>query len=216
MTDAIDLILVRHGNTFGPGDPVVWVGKGEDVPLVESGRAQAALFGETLRAANWSPTGAVCGGLVRQLQHLELATGGTPPPQRTSDLNEVDYGLWGGLSTEAIVESFGPAEVEGWNVRSEIPSGADWPESGPDIEARVASFAATVARGDFGPRVLACSSNGLLRWFLKLVPGAFDGAIERGEFKVKTGHYGRLSHGPSGWSISTWNQHPGTPLTGSD
>ena len=33
----IELLLVRHGNTFAPGDRVVWVGKGQDLPLVESG-----------------------------------------------------------------------------------------------------------------------------------------------------------------------------------
>ena len=47
----IELLLVRHGNTFSPGDRVSWVGRGEDLPLVESGRAQASALGATLRAA---------------------------------------------------------------------------------------------------------------------------------------------------------------------
>ena len=39
----VELLLVRHGNTFGPGDAVTWVGAREDLPLVESGEAQARM-----------------------------------------------------------------------------------------------------------------------------------------------------------------------------
>ena len=38
----------------------------------------------------------------------------------------------------------------------------------------------------------ACSSNGLLRWFLGLMDGALERAIAEGGFKVRTGHYGML------------------------
>lgn len=55
------ILLARHGNTFGPGDTPVWVGAKEDLPLVESGEAQARALGEALAAAGLTPGRIVCG-----------------------------------------------------------------------------------------------------------------------------------------------------------
>lgn len=210
----VELLLVRHGNTFGPGDAIVWVGKGQDLPLVESGRAQARRLRDALQASDWSPTAALSGGLKRQVEHLEIATGGTPEPSRVEALDEVDYGVWGGLSTEEIVERFGSEAVMGWNERSEWPKDADWPETREEVQARVRAFANAVADGEFGERVIACSSNGLLRWFLDLVPNGFEDAVVSNSFKVRTGNVCRLiaqrpnSTGDVDWSIDRWNLAP--------
>ena len=45
------ILLARHGNTFGPGDRIVWVGAQEDLPLVEKGEEQARALGNALRGA---------------------------------------------------------------------------------------------------------------------------------------------------------------------
>ncbi len=210
----IELLLVRHGNTFAPGDRIVWVGSGEDLPLVESGRAQARAFAETLERAHWRPTAALSGGLKRQVEHLELATAGAPALGVHAALNEVDYGRWGGRTTDEIVAEHGDAAVSAWNERSEWPQDAGWPESLAEVRARVSSFADEVASGQHGGRVLVCSSNGLLRWFLGLVPGALEEAIEGAAFKVKTGHVGRMEwHRPGGWRVASWNQPPTSPLS---
>ncbi len=210
----IELLLVRHGNTFAPGDRIVWVGSGEDLPLVESGRAQARAFAETLERAHWRPTAALSGGLKRQVEHLELATAGAPAPGVHAALNEVDYGRWGGRTTDEIVAEHGDAAVSAWNERSEWPQDAGWPESLAEVRARVSSFADEVASGQHGGRVLVCSSNGLLRWFLGLVPGALEEAIKGAAFKVKTGHVGRMEwHRPGGWRVASWNQPPTSPLS---
>lgn len=209
----IELLLVRHGNTFAPGDRVVWVGKGQDLPLVESGRAQALTLAATLASSGWRPTAALSGGLARQVEHLRLATGGAPPASRIEALDEVDYGDWGGRTTEEIVAAHGDAAVRGWNERSEWPSDAGWPESLEAVRARVARFAEEVSSGRHGPRVLVCSSNGLLRWFLGLVPGALEDAVEAGTFKVRTGHVGRMEwDGEGRWRVCSWNQPPDAPI----
>lgn len=209
----IELMLVRHGNTFGPGDKVRWVGSGEDLPLVESGREQARTLGEALGAADWRPTACVSGGLVRQTEHLALASGGTPAPTRDAALDELDYGPWGGLSTAEIEARFGPDDVAGWNERSAWPSSVEWPESLESVRNRVRRFAREVAAGAHGPRVLACSSNGLLRWFLELVPGRFEAALADGTFKVRTGHVGMLRVTDAGaWDVLSWNRPPDAPL----
>jgi len=208
-----ELPLVRHGNTFAPGDRIIWVGSGEDLPLVESGRAQARALAKTLASAEWCPSAALSGGLKRQVEHLHLATAGAPAPGVHAALNEVDYGRWGGRTTDEIVAEHGDAAVRAWNERSEWPESAGWPESLEEVRARVGRFAAEVASGRHGSRVLVCSSNGLLRWFLGLVPGALEEAIERGTFKVKTGHVGRMECDRSGlWSVRSWNQPPTSPL----
>ncbi|MCD8562767.1 MAG: histidine phosphatase family protein, partial [Alphaproteobacteria bacterium] len=43
------LIIARHGNTFGPGDTVTYVGGRTDLPLVEKGVEQAKALGRYLK-----------------------------------------------------------------------------------------------------------------------------------------------------------------------
>lgn len=210
---SVELVLVRHGNTFGPGDRIVWVGKGEDLPLVPSGRDQAEALGASLKSAGWTPSAVLSGGLKRQVEHLAIAAPpGSPEPLQLEALDEVDYGAWGGLTTDEIVERFGAEEMDAWNERSAWPSGADWPETEAEVRGRVRSFLEDVGAGRFGERVLVCSSNGLLRWFLDAVPGALERARAEGTFKVKTGGVGRMvsdSTGPSPrWTVTHWNSPP--------
>ena len=63
--------------------------------------------------------------------------------------------------------------------------------------------------------MLACSSNGLLRWFLALMDGALERAIAEGGFKVRTGHYGVLIFEPADgrWRLAAWNVPPRRSLS---
>ncbi|MEO1697833.1 MAG: histidine phosphatase family protein [Planctomycetota bacterium] len=203
-----ELLLVRHGNTFGPGDRVVWVGAGEDLPLVEKGREQARALGHALERLGWTPDAAVSSALVRQREHLEIAAAAEVPRSVDARLGELDYGAWGGRTTDELVAEFGADEVAAWNERSEWPAAGAWPESRGEVHARVRSFADDVARGALGARVLACSSNGLLRWFLELVPGAFEDARIEGRLKVRTGGACLLRFADGAWSVGFWNVAP--------
>ena len=191
----------------------MWVGKGQDLPLVPSGLDQARALGEALTKAGWVPSAAMSGGLKRQVEHLRLAApDGSPAPMRIEALDEVDYGDWGGLTTDEIHERFGPDEVNAWNERSEWPKNAGWPETETEVRSRVQAFLTEVATGRYGRRVLVCSSNGLLRWFLDAVPGALESALKEGTFKVKTGGVGlmRLPSEEAGapWQVALWNTPP--------
>ena len=53
----MDILFARHGNTFGPGDKVVWVGRETDLPLVEKGLAQAEAAGQALVRAGLAAHG---------------------------------------------------------------------------------------------------------------------------------------------------------------
>ena len=56
-----------------------------------------------------------------------------------------------------------------------------------------------------GQRVLILSSNGVLRYFLESVEGAFEAALAERTFKLKTGRGGRLVPGEA---VLAWNAKP--------
>ena len=68
----MDIICARHGNTFAPGERVVFVGANEDVPLVPSGEEQALRLGAALREARIAPAVVLCGPLQRTRRYAEL------------------------------------------------------------------------------------------------------------------------------------------------
>lgn len=209
----MDLILARHGNTFGAGDPVVWVGARDDLPLVERGREQAARLGEALSRAGVRPAEVLCGPLSRTREHAEIVcrklglAGSAAIDER---LGEIDYGVWSGLTDLQIRESFGDQELAAWNERSEWPKGAGWAGNERRMEGEVRSLADDLAaRHGPGESVLCISSNGRLRYFLKLVPGAFEESVERRSFKVRTGNVCRLRQLPGGvWELLRWDEDP--------
>ena len=67
------LILLRHGNTFGPGEPSRCVGVNEDLPLVAEGIAQAKRAGVYLRSQLLVPDVVFCSELQRTRVFAELA-----------------------------------------------------------------------------------------------------------------------------------------------
>ena len=118
-------------------------------------------------------------------------------------LIEVDYGPWGGLTTEQLVERFGADVVEGWEQRCAWPPQWVTPEN--DVRARVAGLVAELCEACQGQRVLILSSNGVLRYFLESVEGAFEAALAERTFKLKTGRGGRLVPGEA---VLAWNAKP--------
>lgn len=59
------LILARHGNTFAPGDKVVWAGSTNDLALVETGLKQAHAAADYLIQEKIVPTAIYCSPLQR-------------------------------------------------------------------------------------------------------------------------------------------------------
>ena len=55
---------------------------------------------------------------------------------------------------------------------------------------------------------LLVSSNGILRFFLRLVPGAFEALAENKELKVATGNCCALRQEGGVWSLVFWNRLP--------
>jgi len=207
------LLLARHGNTFEAGDKVVWVGARTDLPLTAKGREQAAALGEGLQPIRSAIKRIVSGPLQRTRDHAGIAARTlrfTQPIEIDDRLREIDYGLWEARSTEEIRALGGADELEAWAERGLWPASPGWSPAEDSIAANAVQLAhelaATLAAED---AALLVSSNGILRFFLKLVPGAFEAMAARKEQKVATGNCCALRHEGDIWRVAFWNRAPG-------
>ncbi|MGD9682170.1 MAG: histidine phosphatase family protein [Candidatus Obscuribacterales bacterium] len=186
------LLLSRHGNTFDPGDRIYWVGSGENPPLVEKGREQADALGRALAEAG-RPAAIYSGPLRRCVEYGEIVNKHFSEPLPIvvdNRLNELDYGGWSGLTDGEVAERFGQDSLDGWNKRCQWPSRGDWAGSPEAVFQEVRSFVAELKdrfAGDQNALVLAITSNGVLRYFLKLAEREFANRVADGTFKVATG-----------------------------
>ncbi len=221
------LLLARHGNTFEACDKIVWVGARTDLPLTAKGRDQAAALGRALVPMVPRLKRVISGPLKRTNEHAAIVCG-TLTAMLSEDksgekrssahfrqdtderLREIDYGLWEGKTLEEIASLGGGAELRAWDSRGEWPSSPGWSPPANTILSNIAVLTTELAEG-LAPRdvALLITSNGILKFFLKLVPGAFDDMAGRGALKVGTGHCCALRHGEKGWGVEFWNKAPG-------
>lgn len=200
------ILLARHGNTFGPGDKVVWVGAREDLPLVEKGEAQAEALGEALKEAGLVPGRIICGPLKRTRRAAEIVaaltgfSGGIAIDDR---LREIDYGSWGGKSNDEIEAEFGADALAEWDQHHRRPAGADWSPSEVDLEANALASMRDAAAQDL---TLVITSNGILRYMY----GATTGP--EAEAKVKTGNVCAVAFDGADGQRLFWNEKPDSGL----
>ena len=216
------LLLVRHGNTFAAGETPVRVGANEDLPLTPEGEAQAAALADVLKDAGITPDLCVTGPLQRTRRHIEiimrdLGVAGTA--EVDSRLMEIDYGAWGGLSDAEIVDRFGPVaarELAAWETESRWPSETvTWAPGADAVRTATAALAGELAgRLAEDGIALVCSSNGILRYFLDLVPGGLPKAQSEGRAKMSTGAASvlRLDAGGIAAEVVAWNVKAGQPI----
>ena len=212
----MQIFLLRHGNTFAPGEKVVWVGKSLDLPLVPSGMEQARLCAAAL-SKNVSGISAVyCSTLRRTREYAEVILRELNlglSLRVDSRLDELDYGRWGGLAKDEVIQKFGAAELEAWESASVWPTHADWGSSEEEVMAEIRSFVDDLVESQ-GPagRVLVVSSNGRIRYFLKLAAGEFERRTQDRSFSVKTGHICEMVWEHGTFSVKRWNQSPASAL----
>jgi broad specificity phosphatase PhoE len=211
----MNLLLARHGNTFGPDDKPVWVGANEDMPLVAKGRDQAKALGEAIAGSRLQLAAIVTGPLKRTVEHAGIASAIAGGPQVEVDhrLREIDYGKWGGKSTEEIVATEGESAVNAWNERGQWPERAGWQPDPSDLR-RDLKLLVNDLRARFGKdsTVMLVSSNGILRFFLDLVPGEFALRARDGELKTATGGVSALAQQGGLYRVAFWNEKPSASL----
>jgi probable phosphoglycerate mutase len=206
------LLLARHGNTFDSGDKVVWVGARTDLPLTAKGTEQAAALAKGLVPIRTRLKHISCGPLRRTRDFAQIATGelGMDTEINIDErLREIDYGLWEGKSSEEVVALGGDTELKAWNERGEWPGSPGWSPAPQVIADNVAKAAHELAGIPGDGAALLVTSNGVLKFFLKLVSGAFDQMAAAGKLKVATGNCCALRFSGGKWEVVFWDRRPG-------
>ncbi|WP_243360193.1 histidine phosphatase family protein [Fundidesulfovibrio terrae] len=123
--------LMRHGET-GQESPRRFLGQ-RDVPLSDSGRAQALLWREALSGVDYA--GAWCSDLSRCRETAEIVLEGRPlQAVPLAGLREIALGEWDGLTAEEVKARFpGQHEARGADMAGfRVPGG----ESFEDVAHR--------------------------------------------------------------------------------
>ena len=203
------LLFARHGNTFDPGDKVVWVGRETDLPLVAKGLVQAAQLAAALERKGWIPDAIYCASLKRTRRTAEIVaeTLGLPAPIVDGRLDELDYGSWAGRSNDEILaaDPHAATAMDAWNQRDEWPEGAGWVSRKDQVLADLKSFADD--RLAAHQRPLVVSSNGTLRFLPRFL---LSGNEHPSSFKMRTGHLGIIERRNESMVLTGWDLPPET------
>lgn len=183
------LIVIRHGNTFAPGDTIRRIGARTDLPLVASGVAQAEALADAL--APYAPDHILTGPLTRTRATAEVIARGRPAT--IADwLAEIDHGPDEGLAESAVVARIGAETMTRWDIDAVPPPG--WIVN---AEALIAGWRAILA---LPGTTLAITSNGVARFALRAIAAASPGGG-----KLRTGAYGVVEDG----KLIGWDLRPG-------
>lgn len=222
------LIVMRHGNTFNPGDTILRVGSATDLPLTETGLNQGFAAGVLLKKRGWIPAAVFCAPLLRTRQSAEKAIealGGGISLAEADFLTELNYGEDDGKPEDAVVlrlgraaagagshseeelRALGKAELARWDKDAVLPAG--WNHLGTvvsELESSWRNFGLQIATIFRGQTVLAVTSNGIAR-FSRALLNAEEPPPENG-LKLSTGALGVYKLGQDGWHCSEWNLRP--------
>lgn len=189
--------VVRHGNTFAPGEPPRRVGGRTDLPLVASGRDQAAALGRHFRELGITFDRCLTGPLIRtrNTAAILLDALGTPVLTETAEwLREIDHGPDEDKSEAAVLARIGRAALDAWEERAEPAPG--WQV---DVAARRAAWSAFLHHqaAQPGGNTLVVTSNGAARFAL---PNPLP--------RLRTGAWGELAVGDGVPRALAWDLRP--------
>lgn len=202
------LIIVRHGNTFGPGDTPTRVGARTDLPLVASGERQGQMLGLYFRRFDIRPDVVITSRLKRAYDtaRIALQTLGLDVSIHTDrQFDEIDYGPDENKTDEEIIARIGAQALADWNERAKVPDG--WRVQPEVIIDNWLAFGER-CRSDFaGQTILVVTSNGIAR-FAPHLTGDFEGFARSYDIKISTGALCVLHEQDGCWSIDLWNLKP--------
>jgi broad specificity phosphatase PhoE len=206
------ILLARHGNTFGPGEKPVWVGRESDLPLVERGIEQAHAMAAGLAAKQLIPTSVLCGALRRTRRTAEIVVadlGLADAPIVDPRLNEIDYGSWAGHSSDEIASKLGQADaMRRWGEDDIWPTGAGWVSTEAEILGNIDGFLADL-QADPGACPLVVSSNGIVRFVPRLLGLTDPRDGNAGSFRIRTGHMAAIARHDGRLALRCWDVAPG-------
>jgi broad specificity phosphatase PhoE len=194
------LYIVRHGNTFDPGDIVTRVGGRTDLPLSTSGRAQAQQLREHFGAQALHWTTARSGPLKRTRETAQaILAADSMAADLLTDLflREIDYGPDENRPEEEVIARIGKSALEAWERDFIVPPG--WRCDPAAITGNWQELFSDLAELS-GPHLIV-TSNGIARFALA---AAND---KRPDAKLSTAAYGiiELDGEPR---VLAWNRKP--------
>ena len=162
------LLLVRHGATVLT-DEDRFAGS-TDVPLSDTGRAQAAALAGRLRGVRLAAIVASTLGRARETAEILAAPHGQPVAT-DARLCEIAHGHWEGMTRDEVEARF-PREADAWDHDpfTYTPPGG---ESGLSVTARALPAILDLAEAHAGGTVLVVSHKATIRLVLSLLLG-FD------------------------------------------
>ena len=123
--------IVRHGNTFGPGETPTRIGARTDLPLTTTGQIQADKLGERFLTENVKFSSAFTSSLCRAIETGEriLAYSSLPVELQTLEsLIEIDHGPDENRPEEEVIRRIGAEAIHAWDEAGVPPQG--WVEIG--------------------------------------------------------------------------------------
>jgi probable phosphoglycerate mutase len=201
----VTFYIVRHGNTFEPGEEPRRIGRRTDLPLVESGRAQARALGQWFKAQGIRFDRALSSPLIRtrETAALILAEQAQAPDVEPCDwLAEIDHGPDENKPEPMVISRIGADALKAWEEASIPPSG--WLV---DREARVAGWHDLFTQRDAGS-VLLVTSNGAARFALAGDPDLVARSTHLPSLKLRTGAFGIIERHGAGMHLTAWDQRP--------
>lgn len=204
----VKIILVRHGNTFKPDEVPRRVGARTDLPLVESGKAQAKKLGAYLAANNLAPDIVYTSRLKRTIETAEgaLAEMNIRRAIHQSDMfDEIDHGPDENKTDPEIVARIGAHAFNAWEFENAMP--ADWSPKPDVLRKRWFDFAKHCEQAYDGQTVMVVTSNGIARFAPLLANNTAD-VIPDGKYKMATGGLSILEGDGGLWMLSHWNIKP--------
>lgn len=202
------LIIVRHGNTFGPGDVVTRVGL-TDLPLVESGLEQGRQLGRYLKQSGLLPDVIFTSHLKRTQQTAEQAQkemGTSLKPETLTIFNEIDYGPDENKPEDHVVARLGKPALEAWDANGVVPDG--WNVDPQAIIANWKNFGSDILKKYTGKTVMVVTSNGIAR-FAPHLTGDFDTFRQQHAIKISTGAVCLFDNTDgTNWVCTGWNIKP--------
>ncbi len=205
------LIITRHGNTFNAEDTPTRVGARTDLPLVESGQAQARKIGAWLKENNLYPEVTYCSALQRtkETATIALATLGYNQPVFPLEIfNEIDYGPDENKTEDHVIERIGAQAIKDWDAQAIVPDG--WDFNPQQCITNWKNFATQILndnQSDADDVVLVVTSNGIAR-FAPHLTGDFEEFADNNKIKLSTGALAVLKYQDNKWIIKDWNIKP--------
>ncbi len=204
------LVIARHGNTFDKADIPTRVGARTDIPLVKSGKEQAARIGKLLKESNILPDSVYSSHLLRTKETAQIAieqTGYKLPIYPLDIFNEIDYGPDENKTEDEVISRIGKEAIEKWDKEAIVPDG--WNFKPEDTIKHWKDFASHIAKDDAGGHILVVTSNGIAR-FAPYITGDFQGFSKENNIKMSTGAISIFEHDSDTgkWECKRWNFKP--------